>query len=277
MKSASVLVAALEVVEERLREPLNVDDLAKACYSSCSGLQKLFGYAFNCPVSEYITKRRLSCATRDLVESGRRIIDIALDYQYSSSEAFSRAFKRFWGVAPSEFRKTRRFTDLFPRFVVETENGGIAMSNRKPVDLSTLYDELKSLGGTFVLSTDLVGFMQINKEYGHAAGDLVLAEAFARIERELQPDMLLFRIGGDEFAVVTALSDGRAAEALARRITARNGDKLKHGGQSIPIVIRIGISRIPTGALSYKKALEIMESSVEEARLAGAYIAGEAE
>ena len=35
--------------------------------------------------------------------------------------------------------------------------------------------------------------------------------------------MFLFRIGGDEFAVVTALESVEDAEALARKIIAKNG------------------------------------------------------
>ena len=273
MKNAQILVAALEIVEERLCEPMSADNLAKACYSSCSGLQKLFGYAFRCSVGEYITKRRLSCAARELLESGKSITDVALDYQYGSPEAFSRAFKRFWGVSPTEFRRTRRFADLFPKFTVEIENGGIVVSKTISVDISILYDELKKLGGTYVLSTDLVHFIQVNTNYGHAVGDVVIAEAFARVERELSPEMLLFRTGGDEFAVVTGLSDAAEAEALAKKITSRNGEAVEYGGHSIPLSIRVGVSRIPEKLFNYKKALEIMEASVGKAREAESDIA----
>jgi AraC family transcriptional regulator len=35
----------------------------------------------------------------------RRIIDIALDFGYTSNEAFTRAFYQVWNCTPSEFRK----------------------------------------------------------------------------------------------------------------------------------------------------------------------------
>jgi AraC family transcriptional regulator len=273
MRNASILVVALEIVEERLCESMNAGDLAKACYSSCSGLQKLFDYAFHCSVSEYITKRRMSCAARELLQSDKSITDVAFDFQYGSPEAFSRAFKRFWGVSPTEFRRTRRFPDLFPRFMIETENGGIIMSRSKPMDISVLYDELRKLGGTFVLSTDLINFMSVNDIYGHAAGDAVLAEAFARIERELPDDMLLFRTGGDEFAVITKLYDATEAEAIAHNITKHNGEPVTFGAHNIPLSIRIGISRIPERSFSYRKALDIMEMAVSKAREASDDIA----
>jgi AraC family transcriptional regulator len=35
----------------------------------------------------------------------RRIIDIALDFGYTSNEAFTRAFFQVWNCTPSDFRK----------------------------------------------------------------------------------------------------------------------------------------------------------------------------
>ena len=266
MRNVAVLTAALEIVEQRLCEPMNTTDLAKACFVSYSGLQKLFAYALGCSVSEYITKRRLSRASMELLSSGKSVTDIALDYQYNSPEAFSRAFRRFWGITPSEFRKTRRFAELHPKFNLENNDGGVIMSARKPLDVSELYDELKKLGGTYALSIDIMNFMKVNDEYGYAAGDIVIAESFARIERELDSRMFLFRIGGDEFAVVTTLESVAEAEALARKITDQNGVAVKAGADEIPLSLRIGISQVPNGALSYQKALEILSKSVAQAR-----------
>jgi AraC family transcriptional regulator len=266
MRDVSVLIHALEIVERRLREPFSAGDLAAACYLSYSGLQKLFDYALGCSVSEYITKRRLTLATRELSEKGKTVTGIALDYGYGSPEAFSRAFKRFWGIPPKEFRRTRRFTGLHPKFIIEKNQGGIHMLKRKPLDVSELYDELKKLGGTYVLSADIINFIQVNEQYGYAAGDAVIAEAFARIERELGEEMLLFRIGGDEFAAVTGYAALPEAEALARAIVNKNGTAVKTGPHEIPLALRIGIGQIPTGTLSYQKALSILTESVEQTR-----------
>ena len=252
---------------------MNAADLAKACYMSYSGLQKLFGYVFKCSVSEYITKRRLSRASRELLRSDKSITDIALECQYNSPEAFSRAFRRFWGITPSKFRETRRFSDLHPKLALEKDEGGYLMSKRKPMDISELYDELRKLIGAYALCVDIVDFARINTDYGYAAGDIVIAEAFARVERELSEQMLLFRTGGDEFAVVTALESADEAQALARKITASNGVKVKAGENEIPLSLRVGISQIPTETLSYKKALAILEDSVNQAREARDFIA----
>lgn len=264
MRNITVLTAALEIVEGRLCEPLNAADLARACFVSYSGLQKLFAYALRCSVSEYITKRRLSRASAELLLSDKSVTDIAFDYQYNSSEAFSRAFRRFWGTTPSEFRKTRRFAELYPKFKLENNYGGVKMSERKPFDVSELYDELKKLRGTYVLGIDIIHFMKVNDDYGYATGDIVIAEAFARIERELDSAMLLFRIGGDEFAVVTAYESVAEAEALARKITAQNGVAV--GEQAVPLSLHVGISQIPKDTLNYQQALDILNKSVLQAK-----------
>ena len=140
------------------------------------------------------------------------------------------------------------------------------MSIRKPVDISELYDELKKLGGKYALGVDIVNFMQTNNKYGYPAGDIVIAETFSRIERELSGNMLLFRTGGDEFAVVTAYENVSDADVLARKITAQNGTTIKAGEHDIPLSLHVGISQIPDGALSYQKALTILSSAVNEAR-----------
>ena len=266
MRNITVLTDALEIIEQRLCEPMNAANLAKACFVSYSGLQKLFAYAFGCSVSDYITKRRLSLASTELLSGNKSITDIALDYQYNSSEAFSRAFKRFWGIAPSEFRKTRRFAELHPRLKIEDSDGGVQMDSRKPLDVSGLYDELKKLGGTYALGVDIINFMQVNEKYGYTAGDVVIAESFARIERQLDEQMILFRIGGDEFAVVTKLESSAEAEALARKITSQNGTVVKADAYEIPLSLRIGISKIPSKSFDYQKSLEVLNKSVAKAR-----------
>ena len=55
---------------------------------------------------DYLRYRRLAFALKRIRDTDDRILDIALDYGFSSNEAFSRAFKDAYGIAPSEYRKT---------------------------------------------------------------------------------------------------------------------------------------------------------------------------
>jgi diguanylate cyclase (GGDEF)-like protein/PAS domain S-box-containing protein len=62
-----------------------------------------------------------------------------------------------------------------------------------------------------VVYVDLDGFKGVNDRLGHAAGDLVLQEAAARLRRRVRKSDVLARIGGDEFVAVIANLAGRDA------------------------------------------------------------------
>lgn len=54
-------------------------------------------------IRRYILLRRLYLSIVNLVKD-RKIINIAFDYDYSSQEAYSRAFKTVFGVNPRKFQ-----------------------------------------------------------------------------------------------------------------------------------------------------------------------------
>ena len=64
-------------------------------------MQRIFSLLTTITLSDYIRKRRLSCAGYDFITNNEKIIDVALKYQYESATAFSRAFEKFHGIKPS--------------------------------------------------------------------------------------------------------------------------------------------------------------------------------
>lgn len=56
-------------------------------------------------LKDYLRCRRLAFALKEVRDGDKGMLDIAFDYGFSSHEAFTRAFKTMYGVAPSAYRK----------------------------------------------------------------------------------------------------------------------------------------------------------------------------
>lgn len=57
---------------------------------------------------DYLWARRLAFALKELRDTPKGILEIALNYGFSSQEAFSRAFKEAYGLTPGEYRRSPR-------------------------------------------------------------------------------------------------------------------------------------------------------------------------
>jgi diguanylate cyclase (GGDEF)-like protein len=96
-----------------------------------------------------------------------------------------------------------------------------------------------------VLCIDLDRFKYINDCFGHAAGDVVLAELGRRLRAVCPPRALLARTGGDEFAAVVSGLTPDETEALASDSVEALQKPTFFEGQEIPMSVSIGVSTFP--------------------------------
>ncbi|MEL7657002.1 MAG: AraC family transcriptional regulator [Bacillota bacterium] len=94
----------VDYIEEHLSEEIKIEDLAKTAALSQFYYQRLFSRLVKKPVNEYIRLRRLARASESLPDKNKRILDIALDFGFSSHEIFTRTFKSAFGITPEEYR-----------------------------------------------------------------------------------------------------------------------------------------------------------------------------
>lgn len=269
MKNFYILTDAINYIEDNLCNEFTLEDVAEACYSSLSGLKKLFRYAFHHGLYEYVSKRRLTHAAHDLLNTDLSVTEIAMKYQYNSPEVFTRAFSKVWGTPPSSFRKEWRFSGIFPRMHFEYDGGEIM--SRKNVDLSELYDLLKSRTNSYVLCFDIINLKPINDTYGHEAGDKAILECLRRIDSMTDDSCILFRIGGDEFALVTDYKSSAEVEVLVRKILSKNGETIEHNHNLIPIGMRVGCTRLVGSNIRYNNLYADLNRAIETVKESSEY------
>ena len=93
---------ALERIHRDYRETLNVEDLARDSAMSVSSFHRVFKRVTGDSPLQYIKKIRLEKAKGLLVQQDARVNAVAFEVGYESPSQFSREFKRYFKVAPSE-------------------------------------------------------------------------------------------------------------------------------------------------------------------------------
>lgn len=128
---------------------------------------------------------------------------------------------------------------------------------------NALLDEIESAEAPSIILIDIDNFSQINDFYGNVFGDEVIKELGKELQRNLiaEKSSKLFRLSGDEFAIICDNSDithiVQHASAIIKKI---NSKPLYINGQVVSISVTASISQekkvdlLPTANMSIKIA-----------------------
>lgn len=265
MNNMELLADALEYMEQHLGDDVKTKDVAAACYCSKSTLEKLFRYVNHMTIREYLVRRRLTKAARDIVREPKTgILEIALRYGYGTNESFTRAFRQFWNCKPSEFRGAKRFSELFPRLTGPLGEGDQTMGKIKHVDISELYDLFNERRDCYFVLCDIRELMPIN-EISRKAGDMAIRESLQRMQDAAGENDMVFRIGGDEFALLTDSADEAYAQSLVEKLRKDNDRPIVWEGREIPLGLHVGVTRFGEKTLRYNDLFLQLHTAMDDA------------
>lgn len=267
MDNIILITRALEMIENNLTEEIRTDDIAKELYCSKSSIEKLFKYVTKMSIHDYLVRRRMSRAARDIVNCPNiSLLDLAVKYGYGSNEAFTRAFKSVWFTTPSEYRNNPVSFELFPAFNLEPElMEDKRMAGRKKVDISELYDYIRERQNCYFVAVDIVNLVPIN-DISVKAGDIAILTAMSRLADAAGEEDIVFRIGGDEFVALTSSEDEEYVQNMVNEILSHNCEPIVYEDRKIPLSVYATYYKIEDKSLRYAELFSKIHTKLMEVK-----------
>ena len=123
-----------------------------------------------------------------------------------------------------------------------------------------------------LIMADLDNFKQVNDEYGHITGDLVLKEIAAILTKTIRLTDVAARYGGEEFALILPYTNTNKAITLADRIIKAvhsHSFTIKETTLDLKLTISLGIATYPDHAASMTELFERADQALYKAKQQG--------
>lgn len=115
---------SITYVEKHLTQELDVKAVAQVAGCSTYHYQRMFSYISGMTFGEYVRRRKMSLAGTDL-QSGEKVVDVAIKYGYASPTAFNRVFKSIHGMTPQEAKKAGATLTSYPMLTFAIKIQGV--------------------------------------------------------------------------------------------------------------------------------------------------------
>lgn len=110
-KTNEVLVEMIQYIDKHIREDFSLDDMGKDLHVSKSYIHKIFVQNMNITPKKYIIARRLVIAQKEL-KNNHKPTEVCLKYGYNDYSTFYRAYRNYFGVAPSKEVELKFFREM---------------------------------------------------------------------------------------------------------------------------------------------------------------------
>ncbi|WP_298904316.1 GyrI-like domain-containing protein [uncultured Psychroserpens sp.] len=100
---------ALHYIENHLESDLSLDQISQIAHYSPYHFHRIFKVFTGETLNSYIARKRVEKASADLLHREHLTIsELSTHYGFTSHSSFTRAFKKFYGVSPSNFRSSSK-------------------------------------------------------------------------------------------------------------------------------------------------------------------------
>jgi AraC family transcriptional regulator len=122
----------IDYIEARLDADIDLADVARHAGISQWHFQRIFKALTNETLKTYVRSRRFAHALDRLAHTDARILEIALASGFESQEAFTRAFKKAFGITPASYRKSHARIPFLRKLRIDEDylrhlHGGVSL------------------------------------------------------------------------------------------------------------------------------------------------------
>jgi len=123
---------SIDYIEDNLKSEFTVEELSEMAGFSLFHFYRLFRTAVGMPVMQYVVRRKLLHGIYE-IKCGKLMIDVALDYGFSTYAGFYKAFVREFGCTPAQFTKMYKVKKPYRIHLFEEEH--IMVTHKKITEL----------------------------------------------------------------------------------------------------------------------------------------------
>ena len=165
MTNKEIILKSINYIEQNLKSEIDGMQVARhVCYSLYHFI-RLFQSVTGFSPKSYIQQRRLTEAVNELRNTQKKVSEIAYDYQFGSPEAFTRAFKKQFGINPREIRNEYPISSLLLINCITEESIDRTDNVRDAAPELLSLEERTLVGLSFFLPDDTI-ITDLSKEWG---------------------------------------------------------------------------------------------------------------
>lgn len=97
-----------DFVAQHHTENIGLGDIAKLLGYDYNYVSRYFRTVFSMSFKDFLTMHRLETAIKIMEEDNKKIVDVAYESGFQSIRTFNESFKKYFGISPSEYKKTSR-------------------------------------------------------------------------------------------------------------------------------------------------------------------------
>lgn len=94
-----------EFIDKNLESDLSLNIVSEIAFFSPFHFHRVFKFMTGETLNGYVTRRKIEKSASDLLHKKITATEIAHKYGFSDNSSYSRAFKKYFGISPTEFKK----------------------------------------------------------------------------------------------------------------------------------------------------------------------------